>query len=88
MVRRYAVGFAAVGYRAVRQGENELSDRTRALERIVSSRWRAPNKKLTVFIVTQDFLEFGQVTVLVSNRNSAHAFDFSQLCILGRELDG
>ena len=35
MVRQYEVGFAAEGYRTARQGENELFDPKRALEKIL-----------------------------------------------------
>jgi hypothetical protein len=43
---------------------------------------------LTVFVVPQDLLKLGEVAVLMSNRDGTHALDFSQLCVLGCELDG
>lgn len=88
MVRRYEVGFAVAGYRIAQRGENESSGRRRVLDGSFGFRWCRTEEKLTVFIITQNFLELGQVTVLVSDRNGAHALDFSQLSVLGCELNG
>lgn len=64
------------------------SDESSGQGRLVLESVGQTRKLLTVFVITQHFLELGQVTVLVSDRNGAHAFDFSQLSILGCELDG
>ena len=45
------------------------------------------SEEQTISVIPESFLEFREVPVLVSLRDSPHTLNFPKLCVFERELD-